>query len=43
MAMAVLAYGECRHIASTVKHQNFYLNVLTDFVVFVNLNTAGKA
>jgi len=31
------------HIASTTKIQKFHLNVLTDFEVFVNLNTAGKA
>ena len=43
MARADLVYGECRQIASTVKHQNFYLNVLTDFKVLVNLNAAGKA
>ena len=43
MAMAVLAYGECRQIASTVKHQKFYLNVFTDAVVFDIVDSAGKA
>jgi hypothetical protein len=43
MARAGLVYAECEHITSTMRHQKFYLNVLIDFELFVNLNAAGKA